>query len=137
MLLVLMRISGGKITDLEDDKSNFTKDNKPKKKLTCRERIAPYIIDPMSPYKIAWDMFMGVCYLYAIVIDPFVYSEHFFPLENKRLNRFNRFLTLIFLVNIIVTPLTGVPREDSILVDTSEESEEQTPNQKKRRGNVS
>ena len=50
-------------------------------KKTCREIIAPYIIDPLNRYKLTWDLVMGVFYLISYIIDPYIYADHFEVLE--------------------------------------------------------
>ena len=93
----------------------------------------------MNPYKVAWDMIMGVFYLIAISIDPYVFGFHFAPLENKTLNNLQRVLTLIFFFNILLMPMTGVRKEDVMLVDpmnAKEGEKKDKKKQKKKRGKV-
>ena len=47
---------------------------------SCKESLAPYIINPKNKYKVAWDMCMGFVYLFAYFMDPFIFAFHFYHL---------------------------------------------------------
>ena len=91
--------------DIEDDDGT----NK-----TCKEKIAPYItISPKSSYKIAWDILIGFVYLTCYIIDPLVYSFHFDILVHyPDLNRFQRSLTWLIVIDMCVECLTAVRKKD-------------------------
>ena len=85
VLLVMLKLSGGRVDPnlkIQNDEQNPHNDESeeahdPKEKAkSCRERVAPYIINPNNPYKIAWDVLIGVVYLIAYIIDPYVFSFH-------------------------------------------------------------
>ena len=132
-----MRLSGGKTTkDDQEADGNDKWNSANQKSMTCKGRVAHWVIDPMNPYKVLWDMIMGLCYLISMFADPFVFSFHFKPLENKPLNRFLRVLTLIFLINLVVTPVTGVPKDDGVItLDPIESQEDGKVKKKKRKSN--
>ena len=80
--------------------------------LSCKERIAPYIIDPLNKYKVMWDVSIGLIYLMSFLLDPIVFAFKFVPLESKIINRFSEFVTYMLVVDILIVPFTGVPKED-------------------------
>lgn len=43
----------------------------------CKERLAPYIIDPLKRYKVAWDMALGLLYLVLFWMDPYIIAFRF------------------------------------------------------------
>ena len=75
VLLVLMKISGGKTLQKKKTLKLFLR--KEPKKPTWKEKLAPYIVDPMNTYKVAWDMFMGFIYLSAYLLDPYSFAFEF------------------------------------------------------------
>ena len=40
----------------------------------CVKLFAPYIIDPMSKYKLIWDLFAGFVFLFSYFLDPFIFG---------------------------------------------------------------
>lgn len=59
-----------------------------------------------------WDVSIGLIYLMSFLLDPIVFAFKFVPLENKNINRFSQFVTYMLVVDILIVPFTGVPKED-------------------------
>ena len=59
-----------------------------------------------------WDVSIGLIYLMSFLLDPIVFAFKFVPLENKIINRFSQFVTYMIVVDILIVPFTGVPKED-------------------------
>jgi len=80
--------------------------------LNYRQRIAPYIVDPMHSYKVAWDVLIALVYMVAYSIDPYILAFHqvLSPLSEIS----NVVGTAIF-VDILTTPFVGVIRKENIL----------------------
>lgn len=85
ILIVLFQICGNKT--LGSAKSAYFKEESVN--LSCKERIAPYIINPYNKYKVMWDLAQGLIYLMSFLLDPIVFAFKFKPLENRQLNRFS------------------------------------------------
>lgn len=50
------------------------------KSRTCRGYMAPYVIDPMSRWKVLWDFNLGIIYMLAYFSDPLILAFKFKPL---------------------------------------------------------
>ena len=87
--------------------------------------MAPYIIDPMHPRKIEWDLFMGFFYLAAFIMDPMVFVFEFSPLYNHGTLMVERFITVLIIVDILFNLITGYPKEDFIIAEDAEEEIEE------------
>ena len=90
--------------------------------LNCREKLAPYIVDPMNSYKVAWDIIIGLVYLEAYTIDPYILAFHH---VGKSLRHQSNLIAIAILIDIFATPFVGVIRKENIL-----------PIKKKTRGDV-
>ena len=77
VLLVMMKLSGGKVRGSEKSPDDFKID---KVKTTCREWFANIVIHPMSRTRIAFEMFMGYIYFTCYLLDPYIISLRFKPL---------------------------------------------------------
>ena len=51
-------------------------------RLTCSQRIAPYIIDPNHRYKVMWDITIAGLLLLTFFVDPYHVGFWFEPLED-------------------------------------------------------
>jgi len=92
VLLIMLKLSGGKLEsqqsiviqqhkDNNEDEVGAATDandeaNQMQPHKTCKEKIAPYIIVPSNPYKLAWDSLVGLVYLMAYTTDPYVLAFH-------------------------------------------------------------
>ena len=103
-----MKISNSKISD--NDQSLRVQYPWDKRQLKCKEKIAPYIINPMNKYKIAWDTFMGFIYLFAYITDPFSFAFEFKPLSNRQYQNFTEVIVFIILFDMFLTPFTGIKK---------------------------
>ena len=77
IIIVLMQVCGGNLTNDNwlVSKRNLNDDKKASSSI--RERIAPYVINPMNRYKVTWDLSLGVVYLAGYLMDPFIFALHF------------------------------------------------------------
>ena len=91
--------------------------NEKKKKKSCRESFAPYVISPFNKWKILADLIMGLIYLMTYMTDPYILCFLFTPLSNPNINQLQRSLTFIMLVDMISNFVTGIPREDAVYED--------------------
>ena len=73
-----------------------------------KERIAPYIIDPMNRYKVLWDLSLGFVYLMSYLLDPFVLGFHFTPLQDKVVVILQEAVTCVMAIDILVSMVTGI-----------------------------
>ena len=64
----------------DSDKNKGNKVEKERKKFSCREFIAPYIMDPTNRYKMLWDNLMGIVFLFSFIFDPINFAFNFEPL---------------------------------------------------------
>ena len=114
LLIVLLIICGKSfaIPKTEDEPSKEIKDDEEEKK-GCRAKFAPYIINPSNKYKLAWDLVIAIFLLFSYFMDPLVNSFWFRPYESNVVINIQYFVTCIFLINSIITPFTGIERDDN------------------------
>ena len=79
---------------------------------SCAERFAPYILNPKSWYLVAWEILLGAIYLSCFIIDPLVFAFNFEPLVDVSLNRGQRILTALLILDMIRIPITGTTKEE-------------------------
>ena len=79
-----MQVCGGKLSSEDSliSKRGMRLEDENRASLSIRERIAPYVINPMNRYKVTWDLTLGILYLAGYLMDPFILALHFSPLEN-------------------------------------------------------
>ena len=82
---------------------------------SCKERLTPYIINPESRYKVAWDMALGLLYLVLFWMDIYIIAFRFLPLEMPSINSFQRVSNMILVLSMLLIPVTGVPKKETIL----------------------
>ena len=83
-LLIVLLIICGKSFDMARIDQESIKDDEEEeknKKKGCNERFAPYIINPMHRYKLAWDVFIGLLLLFSYFLDPFISALLLSPYE--------------------------------------------------------
>ena len=73
---------GGRTADVAYRENHYEILQK-KPKQSCKEVIAPYIIDPFNKYKVAWDMLIGMIYLVTLILDPLILAFNFKPLIHE------------------------------------------------------
>ena len=82
ILLLLLKMCGGKhqisISDANND--NEEKQVYKTKKVSCKEKIAPYILRPDGRFMIFWSILMGEVYLVCLVLDPLIFVFNLKPL---------------------------------------------------------
>lgn len=83
---------------------------------SCAERFAPYILNPKSWYIVTWEILLGVVYLICYIIDPVVFAFNFEPLYDSGLNRFQRILTTLLMIDLIRLPCTGILKAEKFEV---------------------
>lgn len=47
-----------------------------------KARIAPYVINPESKFKVAWDVMLSLVYMTCYLMDPYIYAHQFEPLQH-------------------------------------------------------
>ena len=124
-LLIVLLIICGKSYDMARLENESVKDDEENaaNKNGCRKRLAPYIIDPMHRYKLAWDLFVGLLFLVSYFLDPFILALWFHPYEYLVVLDLQYFITCIFLINSIITPFTGIQKEDVIMHESTEDED--------------
>ena len=98
-----------------DDQNVFGDQTIKEKQLSCRACLAPYIINPLNRYKVAWDMALGILYLVCYFLDPVLLVFEFRPLVNRDMNQFQEAVTLILIINMLLTPFTATRKKENIL----------------------
>ena len=62
-----------------------------------------------------WDVLVGFIYLSVFLFDPFIFAFRYDPLRNKQwLVTTTRLLTLMIIIDMFLTPLTAIVREESM-----------------------
>ena len=113
ILILMLGLCGGRLADSHDLGSTTRHIKKLEgEKKGCRAKFAPYIIDPMNKYKILWDILMGILYQLAYIIDPVILAFEFRPLLIAGINNYQRAISFIIIIDMLLVPFTGVPRED-------------------------
>ena len=85
--------------------------------------MAPYIIEPMNRYKMAWDLCVGLLFLFSYFLDPFILALYYDPYQYSEVVNLQYFITCIFLINSIITPFTGIKKEDNLMQDKVDDEE--------------
>ena len=107
----MLKLSGGKMDNPFDDELNPHAEDTQlleevlKSAKSWKEKIAPYIIDPMNSYKLAWDIVIGLIYLLAYAIDPYVLAFH--AMEDDSLRQFGNIVSGVIFADILSTPFVG------------------------------
>lgn len=111
--LVMLILCGLNINGKKDREKDAEEEEAAKKKNAkwCREWIAPKIIDPMNKWKVMWDICVGSLYLVAFYQDSFLLAFWFRPLKEPAMRNLQLGLTFLFLVDMIITPFTGVKKK--------------------------
>ena len=105
----MLRLAGGKATNIENPAKNLEEDVQ--RKNSWKENFAFYIIDPMNPYRILYEIFMGLVYLDVLVIDPYLLALRFSPLEVPFLANFSIVSTVLIIIEILLRPMMGIKKE--------------------------
>ena len=50
----------------------------------------------------AWDFMMGILYEITYWVDPYIFAFLFLPLEDTTINMFQRSLTLLIIIDMIL-----------------------------------
>ena len=77
--------------------------------------MAPYIISPKNPYKIFWDISIGIVYFISYFQDPYIFAFQFRPLIDENLNRIQRIITAILIIDMIVVPFSATFKKESLI----------------------
>ena len=68
-IIVLFKICGN---NAEKDTGPKERYKEEKVRFSCKEKFAPYIINPLNKYKMLWDFIMGILYLITFFVDPYI-----------------------------------------------------------------
>ena len=105
-MLLLLKVCGGRT--IEHTVEEFIE--VPKKRKSWKESLARRIIDPLNSYKIMWDIVVGLLFLSAFVMDPLIFAFHVQHLEDARINTYMTAISIVFIIDIIMVPFTGVDK---------------------------
>ena len=86
--------------------------------------MAPYIINPHGRYKMLFDNFMGFMFLLCYLMDPYVVAFEFHPLKEQSASIFQRSVTYLIILDMILTLFTGLPKEEYYNMKHEESSHE-------------
>ena len=87
-------------------------------------KFAPYVIDPLHRYKLAWDTAIGILYFVAFFLDAYILAFVFTPLSGGSLARdITVSLAAVFFVDSLLKPLTGVPKKGLISSEDDDEDD--------------
>lgn len=111
ILIVLFQICGKNSLDSTKKKEQYEEEEK--EKVTCTMYLAHKIIDPANKYKVMWDLSIGIVYLVSFVIDPVVFAFKFEPLQTDSLRIFSDLVTIVFIIDILLVPFTGVYKDET------------------------
>lgn len=71
---------------------------------------------PNSYQKVIWDIFIGVVYLMCFWLDPFCLGTAFRIYEEfPNLNSFQRWLTILLVIDMAMVPMTAMLKKESIM----------------------
>ena len=56
-----------------------------KKAKSCKSKMARYVIDPLNPYWVIYDMLISLMYQIAFFCDIYVISFKYEPLDRKNI----------------------------------------------------
>ena len=121
LLILLMQVCGGRTAEPIANDPDY---EEPVIRKSCREKIAPYILDPRNRYKVAWDVFMGDVYLLTYVMDPLIVAFLLKPLTEPSINTMTITLTIIILFNMLLTPIMGVMKDNDLIQLENERMED-------------
>ena len=85
--------------------------------------MAPHIIDPRGRYKMLFDNLMGFIFLDCYLMDPYVLAFNFEPLSDPFISWFQRAVTYLIIIDIILTLFTGLPKEEYYNMQPDQTSE--------------
>ena len=106
----MLRLAGGKATNIENPDRPIEEDEG--KKSSCVESFAFYIVDPMNPYRISFEIMMGFVYLLVFVIDPYILAARFHPLEIPFMSTASIVCTILIFLEIFLRPIMGSKKEN-------------------------
>ena len=126
---------------IEREVRNFEPEEEEVERWSCARKFAPYVIDPLHRYKLAWDTAIGCLYFVAFFLDAYILAFVFTPLIGGSAARdFTVSLAAVFLFDSLLKPLTGVAKKGLISSGDDDEDDHITiansKNAKDRRGSV-
>lgn len=62
-------------------------------------------------------------YFASYIVDPFIFAFHFKPLMWAGLNKFQIYITYLFLFDIFMTPFTGVTKDENDELQPTEDDD--------------
>ena len=67
-----------------------------------------------------WDLIIGFIYLVSYILDPITIAFKFEPLKNNFVRDFSAFVTVMIVLDILLVPFSGTPKDDNELPDDKE-----------------
>ena len=74
--------------------------------------MAPYIINPMNPYAVSYDMFISFMYLVAYFSDIYVICFKYLPLQKPNIRLYQMLTTIAFVVDMVLQPFYGFKKQE-------------------------
>ena len=119
----MLRLAGGKATNIENPIK--AQEEEEVKTSSCVAAFAFYIIDPMNPYRITFEIMMGFVYLLVFVIDPYILAARFYPLAHPFMSTASVLCTILIMLEIFLRPIMGRKKEDYNLNQDDDDIEEE------------
>ena len=83
-----------------------------------------YVINPQNYYKVTWDLGIGFVYLLSYILDPINFAFKFEPMKNIIVRDMAAFVTVIIIIDILLVPFSGTPKDDSEMPGDKEKRKE-------------
>ena len=84
-----MKMFGGRTNELEltvQEEAEQTMVENIYKRLSCKEKLAPYLLKPDGKKILCWNLLMGFVLSICFVIDPLIFVYELKPLESSDIN---------------------------------------------------
>lgn len=112
---------------------NVQEESKP---FSCRNFIAPYIINPQNRYKVIWDNFIGIVFLLSFIFDPINFAFDFEPMYNDETNRMDLAVTILLCTDMLFDLVTGIEKENIVIPINDDDTSTTDNTGMVRRGNA-
>ena len=68
----------------------------------------------------SWDLIIGYIYMFSYILDPLVFAFKFELLGDPWISMFSEIVTYMIILDILLVPVTGKPKDDNQLPDSKE-----------------
>ena len=76
-------------------------------------------------------MGIGIVYLISFMLDPVVFAFKFEPLQMDSLRIFSDLVTIVFIIDILLMPFTGVHKDETEMLEEEKEKDKKKNKDKK------